>query len=281
MEPLKLRVGIAKASDRPLVARLCRRAVGRSDYVFRILPTILRRGGLFLAWNGDILVGMTNFDESIDGSGWLGMARTDPEWQGRGVATFLQRKIAAHAKRRGIKTLRLLVTSQNRPSLRTCQRGGFTQICEATQISSNLRGFDRHRRPMPYSLFEGQLSNLLKSRYVAKTRGYIGYGWHFIKLTEDLLIRLRDEGNIYTNGQEILLVSRPDTLFQTPRSSLTILDGGVARSLTAGKEIARGLGARVLSAYIPYDPYEISVARRLRFRRTPWAKHCLVFEKSV
>ena len=281
MEPLKLRVGIAKAQDRPLITRLCRRAVGGSDYVFRVLPTIVRGGGLFLAWNGSILVGMTNFDECIDGSGWLSVARTDPEWRGRGVATFLQQTIAAYAKRRRIRTLRLLVASDNRPSLRACARGGFSQVCEATQVSSSIRGSARHGTVAPSSPSERQLSKLLKSRHVAKTRGYVGYRRHFIKLTEDLLIRLRDQGNIYTAGQETLLVSRPDTLFRTPRSSLTILDGGIGKSLIAAREVARGLRARVLSAYIPYDAYEISVARKLRFKRTPWAKHCLVFEKRI
>jgi len=281
MEPLTLRVGIAKASDRPLVARLCRRAVGRSDYVFRILPTIVRGGGLFLAWDGRTLVGMTNFDACIDGSGWLSVARTDPEWRGRGVATLLQHTIAVYAKRRGIRTLRLLVASDNRPSLRACARGGFSQVCEATHIYSNLRNSNRRRKVTPSSPSDRQLSKLLKSRRIARTRGYVGYRRHFIKPTKNLLIRLRDEGNIYTTGQETLLVSRPDTLFGTPRSSLSILDGAAAKSLIAAKEVAHGLGARTLSAYIPYDAYEISVAKRLHFRRSPWAKHCLIFEKRI
>jgi GNAT superfamily N-acetyltransferase len=107
----RFKATIAKRPDRPLVARLCRRAVGRSDYILRILPVVIPRGGLFLAWDDGTLVGMTNFEWCIDGNGWLSMARTDPDWRRRGVATFLQREIAAYAKERGASMLRLWVSS--------------------------------------------------------------------------------------------------------------------------------------------------------------------------
>ena len=93
---IQLRATIAKPSDYRLVARLCRRAVGSWDYVLIKLRDVIGEKGLFLAWNGSELVGMTNFDRCIDGSGWLSMARTDPDWRGGGVAVFLQRQIAAH-----------------------------------------------------------------------------------------------------------------------------------------------------------------------------------------
>ena len=80
---------IAASSDLLSVARLCRRAVGSSDYVLRILPRAAARGQLFLAWYGEELVGMTLLDKCIDGSGWLSMARTDPAWRRQGVALFL------------------------------------------------------------------------------------------------------------------------------------------------------------------------------------------------
>lgn len=276
-----LRVSVAKQSDRPLIARLCRRAVGKYDYVLRILPTIISRDTLFLAWDGNALVGMTNFDRCIDGSGWLSVARTDPNWRGRGVATFLQLKIAAYAKHRGIGTLRLWVSSENKPSLRACEHGGFKQVCEAAHISSNLTLAKPRTKVNSNSLSETQLLALLKSGYVAKTRGYIGYRWHFVKLTQSLLTHLQDEGEIYVTGNATLLVSWPKKTFRAPQSSLAILEGQFGKSLTDAKEIARHMGARILSSYIPYSPYEISVARRLGFGRQPWGRHCLVFEKNI
>ncbi|HXZ90067.1 MAG TPA: GNAT family N-acetyltransferase [Candidatus Dormibacteraeota bacterium] len=279
--PLKLRVSIAKDSDRPVISRLCRRAVGRSDYVLRILPSIIARGALFLAWDVNALVGITNFDKCIDESGWLSVARTDPDWRGRGVATFLQNKIAAYAREQGVGTLRLWASAGNRSSLRACERGGFRQVCEVAHVSRNLRTSKPQRRVSPSSPSEAQLLPLLKSSYVAKTKGYMGYRRHFLKLTKQLLTKLRDEGELYLIGDATLLVSRPEITFGAPQSSLAILDGPLGNSLGVGKEIARGMGARILRCYIPYRSYEISVAKRLGFRRTPWGKHCLVFEKKV
>jgi GNAT superfamily N-acetyltransferase len=285
MEPfttsLRLRVSIAKDSDRLLISRLCRRAVGRSDYVLRILSTIIARDTLFLAWDGSGLVGMTNFDRCIDGSGWLSAARTDPDWRGRGVATFLQRKIAAYAEQQGIGTLRLWVSSENRSSIRACERGGFRQVCEAARISRKLRIGKSCGKVSSSTPPEAQLLPVLKSRYTAKTRGYIGYGRHFLKLTKSLLTHLRDEGELYIIEEGAFLVSPPETTFGTPQSSLAVLEGSFAKSLNAAKEIARGMGARMLGSYIPYSPYELSVAKKLGFRTNPWGKHCLVFEKKI
>ena len=71
MAPSKtpVNVRIAESSDTKLVAHLCRRAVGSGDYVLRILRDVIAERGLFLAWSDDELVGMTNLDRSIDGTG--------------------------------------------------------------------------------------------------------------------------------------------------------------------------------------------------------------------
>jgi RimJ/RimL family protein N-acetyltransferase len=260
---------------------LCRRAVSRSDYVLRILPNIIVRGGLFIAWDEDALVGITNFDKCIDGSGWLSVARTHPKWRGRGVATFLQRKIAAYAMQRGVGTLRLLVSSENKSSLRACERGGFKQVCEAAHISRSLNRVKPLMKTKPSYPTEAELLPLLKSRYVAKTRGYIGYKRHFVKLTKNLLFQLREEGELYPTEEETLVVTRPETFFRAAQSSLTILRGTFAHSVELAEDIARGMGARIISSYIPYSQYESSVAKELGFRRSPWGRHCLVFEKRI
>jgi len=227
------------------------------------------------------LVGVTNFDNSVDGSGWLSVARTDPDWRGRGVAPFLQRQIAAYAKRRGVNTLRLWVSSDNKPSLRACEKGGFKQICETVHITRTLRRTKRRRKISPSFPSDRQLTPLLKSKYVAKTRGYIGHRRHFVKLTKNLLVHLRDEGELYLSDEVALLVTRPDTFVRAGQSSATILEGPFTRSLLKAQEIAVDMGARTLSAYIPYDAYQISVAKRLGFRRSKWGIHALVFEKRI
>jgi hypothetical protein len=111
--------------------------------------------------------------------------------------------------------------------------------------------------------------------------GYIGRKWHFLKPTTTLLTRLEEEGELYVVEDSVLLVTKPEERFRHPQSSLTILSGPPSKPLRAGKEIARRLNARILSSYIPYDRYQLSVAKKLGFRRQPWGKHCYVFEKQV
>ena len=62
-----LEVSVARPSDYKAISRLCRRAVGPGDYVLWNLREAINDRGLFLAWVGDQLVGMTNFDKCVDG----------------------------------------------------------------------------------------------------------------------------------------------------------------------------------------------------------------------
>lgn len=282
MKPAKLSLTarIARPSDYRLAARLCRRAVGPSDYVLSILKAAISNHGLFLAWNEGQVVGMTNFEKCIDGNGWMSMARTDPEWRRSGVALFLQRQIAAHAKQRGIRTLRLWILSKNKPSIRACVKGGFKPVCEAAHISCSIRKPSKTRiRPVNARL-DASSRSILRSTYLSKMNGYIAYKRHFLKASNGLLKQLLQREGLYTVDTSEFILTKPERRFHTLTSSLTVLNGPLGPSLRAAREVARGLGARRLGAYVPYDSYMLGTARKLGFRRDDWGKHCVVFEKS-
>ena len=223
---------------------------------------------------------MTNFEPCIDGAGWLSMARTDPEWRRQGVALFLQGEIAKHAKRKDINPLRLWITSNNKPSILACEKGGFRRVCEAAHIHANLRG-KKKTKTTPSSPSRPLIQSCMRSGYLTTMNGYIGRQWHFLKPTPELLTHLGSQGEFYNIDHSVLLMTEPEKRLRQPQSSLTILEGPLTQGLRAGKEIARGLNARVLSCYIPFDQYQIAAAKRLGFRRRPWGKHCIVFEKRL
>ena len=264
-----------------MVARLCRRAIGPSDYILKILPNVISHGRLFLAWYGSDLVGMTNFDKCVDGSGWLSMARTDPTWRRRGVAIFLQGQIVDYARGRRIGPLRLWTLSKNKASINACKKGGFKQVCEAAHVSCRLRVKRRAKRVAPTSASSTQLRSFLRSGYSSKMNGYIARGWHFMRNSERLLRQLEVQGELYIVEDAAFLVTRPEIRFKEPQSSLTILAGPVPKSMQSAKGITAALGARILSSYIPYEHYQLSIAKKCGFRRNPWGKHCLVFEKKI
>ena len=272
---------IARPADFQSIARLCKRAVGPRDYVLFFLSKAIAEKGVFLAWKGQELVGMTNFEKCVDGSGWLSMARTDPTWRRTGVAIFLQKQIAAFATRRGITALRLWTSAKNKPSLSAIRKGGFRDICEAAQISCSLRAKVRKRVITPLGRLSGaQLESLLNSPYLSQLNGYMAYKWHFVDAKKSLP-KLLHRRELYSRGESRFILARTDRVFGRVGFSTTLLNGPITASLRNSKETARMLGAQVIRAYLPYDRYLLSAARKLGFRRTPWGRHCLVFEKNT
>jgi GNAT superfamily N-acetyltransferase len=278
--PLSAR--IAKPSDYRLVARLCRRATGAGDYVLQILREVITDRGLFLACSNGELVGMANFEKCIDGSGWLSMGRTDPNWRRRGVALFLQQQVAAHARQKGIRYLRLWVLSKNRPSLLACMKAGFRPTCEAAHVSSSVRVKLKREQLRPVrSTYQKSLKSLLRSRYLLKTNGYFAYKWHFVKASEELLERLLEKGELYADAETCFVLTKPQMSFGNGFSAFTLLHGSPASNLQRVKAVAKGYGRLFLGCYLPYDPYLLSVARKIGFKRDPWANHCIVLEKRI
>ena len=272
---------IARPADFQSIARLCKRAVGPRDYVLLFLSKAIAEKGVFLAWKGHELVGMTNFEKCIDGSGWLSMARTDPAWRRTGVAIFLQEQIAAYAKRRGITTLRLWTSAKNKPSLSAIRKGGFKNVCEAARISCNLGTKVKRRIIKPLSqLSRTQLDSLLKSRYLSQMNGYVAYKWHFVDAKKSLP-KLLQRRELYSRGESTFVLARTERVLGRVGLSMTLLNGPITASLRNAKETARVLGAQVIRAYVPYDRYLQNAARKLGFRTAPWGRHCLVFERTI
>jgi hypothetical protein len=111
--------------------------------------------------------------------------------------------------------------------------------------------------------------------------GYFGYKWHFVKASEKLLKRLAEKGELYSDGERSFILTKPEIAFDRYYSSFTLLNGSAGSSLRQVKKIAEHYSALRLGSYLPYDRHVLTVARRTGFRRDPWGKHCIVFEKKI
>jgi len=279
---ISLNIRIARPSDAKLVARLCRRAVGPGDYVLRILRETIAERGLFVAWSNGELVGMTNLDRCIDGAGWLSMARTDPNWRRKGVTLLLQRHVIAHARRRGIRALRLWILSTNNASIKACMKGGFNPVCESAHVSCSIRAKRKPRQLAPLSpRATSSLKLVLESSYLAKMNGYFAYKWYFAKANRELLEKLLRKGELYWDGESAFILTKPERSFGVPYSSVALLHDQAGPSLRKIKEVAKGFGRIWLGLYLPYDANLLRAANRTGFKRDPWAEHCIVFEKKI
>jgi GNAT superfamily N-acetyltransferase len=275
-----LEVSIAQPSDFKAIRRLCRRTAGPGDYVIRILREVIRDRGLFLAWVGDQLVGMTNFDVCIDSNGWLSMARTDPDWQGRGVARFLQRELAERAKKDNIRLLRLWTLSTNRAAIRACEKGGFHTVCEAAHVSHSFRSRNSSQYPHLGSSASSTRS-ILNSSYLSKTQGYFAYKWHFIKANRALIGKIQQKRELCFHDGLTFILTNPETSFHRLTCSFSLLEGDPARLMHLISSKAKSRGVDWVGGYLPYDHHILDVASKTGFKVDGWGNHCLVFEKAV
>ena len=270
---------VARPSDYKAISRLCRRTVGPGDYVLWILREVINDRGLFLAWIGDQLVGMTNFDKCVDGSGWLSMARTDPDWQGRGVARFLQGEIAKRSKKNGIRALRLWTLSTNHAAIRTCEKGGFHRVCEAVHVSHAFRSKLSDEYP-PLTRSVSSSKRILKSPYLSETHGYFAYKWQFVKATEALFDKVRRKRELYSHDKLTFILTKPEMSFRRLSCSFSLLEGDPTRSMHLILPRAMSMRAAWIGGYLPYDRQLLAAGLNCGFKVDGWGKHCCVFEKT-
>ena len=275
-----LEVSVARTSDYKVISHLCRRAVGPDDYVLWILREIIDDRGLFLAWAGDQLVGMTNFDKCVDGSGWLSMARTDPDWQGLGVARFLQRELAKRAKKRGIRILRLWTLSANHAAIRACEKGGFSRVCEAVHVSHSYRSKIREESPNLTNSVNST-KKILESSYLSETHGYFAYKWQFVKANEVLIEKIRRKRELCSHDKLTFILTKPEKSFRRLSCSFSLLEGDPASSMRVILSKAKSLRAAWIGGYLPYDCELLTAALQSGFKVDSWGNHCCVFEKII
>lgn len=275
-----LEVRVACPSDYKVVSRLCRRAVGPGDYVLQILREVINDRGLFLAWVGDQLVGMTNLEKSVDGSGWLSMARTDPDWQGLGVARFLQRELARRAKKHDIRFLRLWTLSTNHAAIRACEKGGYHRVCEAVHVSHSFRSKIRGEYPH-FSSNVNSTKRILESSYLSKTRGYFAYKWQFVKADQALIEKIRRKRELYSHDELTFILTKPENTFHRLSCSFSLLRGDPVRSMCLILSKAKSLRTERVGGYLPFDRQLLAAALKSAFKVDSWSDHCCVFEKII
>jgi hypothetical protein len=110
--------------------------------------------------------------------------------------------------------------------------------------------------------------------------GYLPYKWHFVRASGRLLEQLLRRSELYRVGESDFILTRPERSFRRQTSFFTFLSGPMSSSLRSIRQIGKALGAQAIGGYIPYEPYLLRAGRELGFKRDPWAKHCVVFEKE-
>jgi GNAT superfamily N-acetyltransferase len=250
--------------------------------VIRRLDKTIRKRGLFIVFSneGD-LIGMSNFNPVFDKSGWLGMWRTDPKWRGRGVAQFVQRNIAKHAKRKGITELRCFILSTNTSSLRAAAKGGFKVVSHGTHVTSASKTWNRPLEDQPdLRPFTGQsieLNQILGSNYNKRMNHYLRYGYAFVRTNEANLRLISKRKELFSSGDSRFVLKRTEKDY----AEFYILSGRMRETLLKILAAARRGGMKTIGGFIPHDYHVIGVCTSMGFKVDSWGKHGLIFEKQI
>jgi GNAT superfamily N-acetyltransferase len=277
----------ARASDYRTLVSLCRRSVGLDDYAIPRLKSVIKDGSLFVVVTEGKIVAMSNFTLAIDGSGWLSMARTDPNYRGQGIAQFMQNQIGDYARGKGIYTLRFWVLSTNASSLRAARKGKFNPVADFTHVSAHLRYqksrlyHAQHGKVTEFEVQESDyISELSKSLYIKMTNGYFSYGNTIAKLGNDAWKSIPDR-DLYFSKDSSFILTQPKRQYDKWQSDFTPLLGSPRVIFSRICERARSFGVEDLGGYIPFDSSIKKFANDSGFSVDPWGIHCILFEKEI
>lgn len=279
--------GIAKHGDYAEVAGLCMRAVGKDDYVLPILRKIISAGGLFIALDGDRLIGITNYQKTLDGSGWMSSARTDPDYRGKGVAGMLQKSIAQHARKEGVKDLRLWINKSNTPSIKAALRGDFYPLVEIAHVSKNVSKGIRRIESLQVYKFENpsrsEIADILNSNYLRQMNGFFALNWQLVKSSDKVISSVARRGELYKSMRgDIFIIPKEHELWgDTQHNEFAPLMGPLNRSLNTIEIFSHMLGAGSIGTFLPFRSHYLATARVRKYRAEDWGDHAILFEKII
>jgi len=268
----------ASVRDRDALVTLCRESVGPDDYVIDYLDDLLRQGVVQVAIaGGERVVGMMSGQPCIDGSMWLGQARTHPEVRRQGVARAIIESFARQARASGDSALRLWTEAGNEEGIRSFTAAGFREVARFTRVIGDpAQGTPRGK---PRAFDEDLWRQVSGSSIAAKGRGYANHKWYFVAVTRGVTDALAAKGVYRAWDENVLAVGGNAELQDT--FWFTMWAGEAAELFAEARRLAGGSGAQHAGAFIPHDPDLLAEAHRNGFEPGSWGREAILAERPV
>jgi GNAT superfamily N-acetyltransferase len=281
MNEARLEVRIATPADKREILSLCRRAV-RRDYVPMFLDEFIRDGGLFVAFDQGRAVGIVNYTRCLGGDGWLGQARTDPDYRRHGVATAIIRACCRHAAAHGAKHVRLWSLRTNKPAQITVTSIGFREVAVFRRLMKRVGRRTGESHLIVERRSEDAWRLVRRSELLWESSGYASMGTEFVKASPEVfseavaakkIARLADnvcyiDDNVWGDGWKAPL-------------EFTGLVGNIGLMLEEAERFAGMKGKREVHTYFAVGSRSLRTARRKGYKIVDWGKEAVLFEKSV
>jgi len=277
----RLEVRNATEADKREILSLCRRSV-RRDYVPMFLDEFIKDRGLFVAFDQERAVGMINYTRCLGGDGWLGQARTDPDFRRRGVSTVIIRACLRHAAAQGAKHVRLWSLRTNRPAQITVRSNGFREVAVFRRMMKRVGRrmgaplFVMEKRPeVAWRLLRG--SGLLR-----ESSGYASMGTEFVKVNPRVISEAVAARKIARLGSNVCYMD--DNVWGEKWKApleFTGLAGDIGLMLEGAEQFARRREKREVHTYFAIGSKSLRAARRRGYMVVDWGAEAVLFEKPV
>jgi len=258
---------------------LCVAAAGVDDYIIPILGEVLLDHTIMVALDeAEHITGMMSLVQSVDGSGWLGMARTHPDYRQRGIASSLIERLIELARRSGTPCLRLWTDHDNVAANKTAQSLGFQEASRFVRVNGQTSGEPPRAEKAEFN--ESLWTTVRASTILAKGAGYFCYDWCFVPSTRSTLATICARGHAYAFSGNILCFDpSPDSL--TDGFEFSMLAGHPSEMLIEARRKAGSYGCETANAFIPNDRRLIAMAKKAGFRLGHWGRVAILYELSI
>lgn len=227
---------VRRASLRDLDALdgLCKAAVGEEDYVRAELEVLILRSVVHVALADDRIVGMMSYRPCLDGSAWLGQARTHPDFRRQGVAHAIIQSFVGVARNSKVASLRLWAESTNQESISSFTGAGFREVGRFVRMTKEPSSESPRSAVRRYD--EDLWRAVAQSDIVRKGRGYACVDGCFQLVTRPVVFRLASMGRFrgLNRGESDLALSSRGRI-RTERGNGNLL------TTPEGAEAAEGL----------------------------------------
>jgi len=269
----------ASLHDADALISLCKASVGPDDYVIGELDRLILQGVLHVALDGERVIGSMHYSPAIDGSGWLGAARTHPDYRRQGVATAIVQSFVGLASRSRVDALRLWSSARNVAGNRSARACGFREVARFTRVKrKSARGPARASR-LP---FDTDLVDEIRVSPVARlSNGYVPYDWYFLPLTPANVHLLAGAGAFHRVAGGVALFSVHSEEGWEGVLEFGLAAGQPARILQAMPSAGHALGLKELHSFLPHDAAVLEAARKAGFVNAPWGQEAILFERSI
>ena len=191
---------LAKNSDKEHVLNFCEKTFSWGDYIHEVWDSWIDEGNLIIIEQNGIPVSMTHAafypDEKMI---WIEGIRVNKNFRNNGIAQKMINHLEDTAKSQNCTISRMLIASENEPSLSLAKKLGYKILSKWNYFSLESKSIDEQTHIMSNSCIDSISLDKQNSHFIES--------WRWIPLTDDRLKKLDSENKIFCQKDNEKLIT--------------------------------------------------------------------------